>query len=157
MAKQKKSIKGVTSRTRKGVVYWYVNVDGEKKYCGKGDKGYEMAVAAKSKSIADKFEKRELNAGLVVKRVKLKTVTDLSNWYMTLPKIQKQASFHRKTFSSGHLLEYFGHHPVFAVKADDIEEYREQRKAQELKEKLKGPNIFVKPEKKGDKNPGKGT
>jgi len=132
MAKNKKPMKGVSCSVRKGVEYWYARIDGQKKYCGAGNKGREIAIAAKAKDIAVKFEKRELSAGLATKRIRLKTVLDLSNWYMTLPKIQKQASYRRKTFSAAHLLKYFGKRPVATVKADDIEAYRDQRKALDI-------------------------
>ena len=78
MARKKKieKIEGVTSRKRGDAIYWYARVNGEKKYCGKGDQGRETAIAARGKAVADKFERRELNAGLDVKRLKLKTFKD---------------------------------------------------------------------------------
>jgi len=38
-----------------------------------------------------------------------------------------------------------------------IQKLQEERKAEELQEKLKGPDIFTKEQRKGDKNPGKGS
>jgi hypothetical protein len=43
-----KKMKGVTCITRNGATYWYARVDGQRVYCGKGDKGYKVAVAARS-------------------------------------------------------------------------------------------------------------
>ena len=40
---KRKNIKGVTCSKRKGVVYWYARINGEKRYCGKGDKGKNLA------------------------------------------------------------------------------------------------------------------
>ena len=51
MAKRKK-MKGVSSSVRKGVEYWYANINGKKTYCGVGDKGREIAIAAKAKEIS---------------------------------------------------------------------------------------------------------
>lgn len=123
-------MKGVTSIKRNGSTYWYARIDGRKTYCGKGDKGQEMAEAAKAKCITRKYESREVNAGLKVKRSELRTVKDLSNWYMTLPTIQEQKSYYRKTNACGHLLEYFENKPVNQVEGDDQERYREYRKKQ---------------------------
>ena len=125
-----KKIKGVTCIKRKGTTYWYARVDGRRVCCGKGDKGYKVAVAARSKSIAKQYEKREIAAGLKVKKVHFKTVTDLSNWYMQLPSIQKQKGFGRKISACVHLLAYFGKRLVSHVEADDQERYRERRKEQ---------------------------
>ena len=79
MAKQK--MKGVTSIVRNGVEYWYARIDGTKKYCGKDDKGYKIATAAKAKEIARKYENKEANAGLKVKKINFKNFTELCNWY----------------------------------------------------------------------------
>ena len=75
MAKPK--MKGVTSISRKGTEYWYARINGERKYCGKGDKGYKIAVAAKAKEIAKQYENREINAGLKVKKVRFKKVKQM--------------------------------------------------------------------------------
>jgi len=113
-----KKIKGVTCIKRKGTIYWYARVDGRRVCCGKGDRGYKVAVAARSKSIAKQYEKREIAAGLKVKKVHFKTVTDLSNWYMQLPSIQKQKGFGRKISACVHLLAYFGNWAVHGVESD---------------------------------------
>jgi hypothetical protein len=47
MAKQ---MKGVTCITRKGTSYWYAQVDGRRVYCGKGEKGRNLAEAARAGS-----------------------------------------------------------------------------------------------------------
>jgi integrase len=118
---------GITSITRNGNTYWYARVDGHRKYCGKGEKGRKLAVAARSKSVAKRYENREVNAGLKVKKVAFKTVTDLANWYMQLPKVQGQKSYPRKVNASSHVLEYFGRSPVYGIESDDIERYRLKR------------------------------
>jgi integrase len=120
-------MKGITKITRKGADYWYARVDGERKYCGKGEKGRKLAIAARSKYVAKRYENREITAGLKVKKVEFNTVTDLANWYMQLPKVQGQKSYSRKVNACSHVLEYFGKRPVHAVESDDIDRYRLQR------------------------------
>jgi integrase len=127
MAKKTKPMKGVSSITRNGVRYWYARIDGRKNYCGKGDKGLELANAAKAKEEVKKYEHKEVSAGLRVKRYDLKTFKHLSNWYMTLPTIQNQAIYKRKVSISNHLMKYFGSRAVNQIEADDIERYREHR------------------------------
>ena len=122
-------MKGVTKITRNGTEYWYARVDGRRVYCGKDDKGYKLAIKARQKFEVKQYENREMTAGLKVKKVKFRTVRDMFNWYMTLPSVQKQKSYQRKVIASKRLLDYFGNRPVHAVKADDIERYREYRKA----------------------------
>jgi len=124
-------MKGVSSITRNGVEYWYARINGQKKYCGKGDKGRDIAIASKAKEIAKSYENKEINAGLKVKKVKFKTVTDLSNWYMQLPTTQKLSSYQQKVSRCSHLLKYFGKKPVNGVEADDIEHYRELRRKED--------------------------
>ncbi len=119
-------MKGVTCK--KG--YWYARVKGEQVYCGKGEKGRKLAEAAKSKDIVRRYENKEINAGLKVKRVEFKTVQDLSNWYMTLPAIQGKKSYNRLVIAVSHLLKYFGKKPLSGVDADEQERYREHRKKQ---------------------------
>jgi hypothetical protein len=82
-----KKIKGVTCITRNGGTYWYARVDGQRVYCMKGDKGHKVAVAARSKYVAKRYENREMAAGLKVRKAEFRTVRDLSNWYMQLPKV----------------------------------------------------------------------
>jgi integrase len=124
-----KKIKGVTCITRNGSTYWYARVDGERVYCGKGDKGYKLAVAARSKYVAKRYENREMAAGLKVRRAEFKTVQDLSNWYMELPTVQQQAGYQRKVIACSHLLKFFGRMALVQVEADDLERYREARKS----------------------------
>ena len=45
MGKPKKTMKGVTCK--KGC--WYARIDGQVKYCGKGDKGHKPAKTARMK------------------------------------------------------------------------------------------------------------
>ncbi len=124
-----KKMKGVTSITRNGTEYWYTRVDGRRVYCGIGAKGRELAVAARAKYVARQYENREMAAGLRVKKVEFKTVRDMVNWYMELPKVQKQKSYYRKINACTHLLDYFGNNPVHGIESDDIERYREARDA----------------------------
>jgi integrase len=126
MEKPKKNIKGVTCK--KG--YWYARVDGGLLYCGKGEKGFRIATAARMKWEVKQYENREINAGLKVKKVKLIKVIDLSNWYMTLPMIQEQKIYQRKLSACANLMKYFGSKRVNQLEADDQERYRIHRKAQ---------------------------
>ena len=127
MAKPKKIMKGVTSNIKNGSEYWYARIDGQKKYCGKGDQGREIAIAAKAKDIAKKYENKEVNAGLKIKKVELKTVTDLSNWYMMLDSIQKMKVYTRKLSNIKPLISYFGERRINDVEAEDMEKYRKLR------------------------------
>ncbi|MBC8357365.1 MAG: site-specific integrase, partial [Candidatus Aminicenantes bacterium] len=127
MAKQ---MKGIFYRKRKDIVYWYVNVDGKKVYCGKGKKGREMAEAAKAKEIGKKYEDREIKAGLNVKKLEFKTILELTNWYMELPSVLEKKSFYRKTSACVHLLEYFGNKSLNQAEGDEQERYRELRRSQ---------------------------
>ena len=122
-----KRMKGVTCIKRKVTIYWYARVDGRRVYCGKGDRGYKVAVAARSKYVAKRYENREITAGLKVKRVQFKTVTDLSNWYMQLPSVQKQSSYQSRISRCAHLLSFFGKKPVDQVGTEDQERYRVHR------------------------------
>jgi hypothetical protein len=91
MAKIKK-IKGVFQKDN----YWYARVDGKQVYCGKGNKGYNLAVAAKAKETARKYENKEINAGMKVKRAEFKTVDEMLKWYLELPTIKQQKILSRK-------------------------------------------------------------
>jgi integrase len=124
-------MKGVSSTIKNGSEYWYARIDSQKKYCGKGDKGREIAIAAKAKAITKQYENREVSAGLEVKKkLELKTVKQLSNWYMTLPTIQNMKVYTRKLSNVKPLLLYFGSRRVNDVEADDMERYRELRRSQ---------------------------
>gem|GEM_PF-2014465 len=112
---------------RKGVTYWYARINGGKTYCGKGDEGRKMAEAARAKYVAKEYENREIRAGLKVKRDEMKTVKDLANWYMTLPSVQEQKSFQRKTAACGHLFEHLGNKLIRDIEGDEQERYREKR------------------------------
>jgi integrase len=125
MAKIKK-IKGVFQKDN----YWYARVDGKQVYCGKGNKGYNLAVAAKAKETARKYENKEINAGMKVKRAEFKTVDEMLKWYLELPTIKQQKIFSRKQSASVHLLSYFAKYSVNSVDGDSQENYREYRKSQ---------------------------
>ena len=71
-----KKISGVTSikrENKKGVIveYWYANLGDKSQYCGMGTKSNKIAKAAKAKHTAKKYEDKEVNAGLKVKRMAL--------------------------------------------------------------------------------------
>jgi len=127
---KKKPIKGVSCITRKGVDYWYARINGERQYCGKGDKGRKLAETARMKYQVKQFENREVNAGMKVKRVEFKTVQDVSNYYMTLPSVQEYKNYKRDLIAVRHLLKHFGKKPVNGVSSDEQERYREYRKGQ---------------------------
>jgi integrase len=123
-------MKGVKCIKRNGSEYWYAALGRKSpQYCGKGEEGRELAEAARSKYVAKKYETRQAAAGMKVKKVEFKTVKDMVNWYMLSPKIQKQKSYKRKVQATVHLLKYFGTYPVHGIESDDIERYRESRKA----------------------------
>ncbi len=126
MAKPK-IMKGVSCINRKEVEYWYARIDDQKKYCGKGAKGRDLAIAAKAKAIARQYENREVNVGLKVKKVHFKNIQELSNWYMTTPSVQEKRGYKRKLFAVKHLLKYFGHKQITQADADGQEKYRAYR------------------------------
>jgi integrase len=126
MAKPKQPMKGVFQKNG----YWYARVDGKQVYCGKGDKGHVLAVAARAKDITKAYENKEVNAGLMVKRIHFKTVEELSNWYMELPSVQQQKIYKRKISLSVHLLNYFGKMRLNQIEIDTQEQYREHRRLQ---------------------------
>jgi uncharacterized protein YneR len=82
-------MKGLSCINKKNTVHWYARIGGVKKYCGIGEKGKKIAIAAKRKEIAKKYEYREVGVGLKTKKLAFKNVTQMSNWYMTLPHIQE--------------------------------------------------------------------
>lgn len=125
---------GVSCVARKGVEYWYARIGGEKKYCGKGEKGKKIAVAAKAKEIGRKYEDKEVNVGLKVKKVHFKNFTQLCNWYMQQPSIQEQAAYNRKISGCKHLIDYFGKHRINQIEGTDQEQYRKHRKVQGAKD-----------------------
>jgi integrase len=118
-------MKGVTCIKRNGTLYWYARVGGQRVYCGKDDKGRELAEVARSKEVVKRYETREMTAGLKVKKVELKTIQALSNWYMTIPTVQDKRSYSRKVRATKHLLSYFGKKPA---EADEQERYRKWRR-----------------------------
>lgn len=128
MAKSK--MKGVSCSTRNGVEYWYARVNGQKKYCGKGAKGRDLAIAAKAKEIASSYESKEISAGLKVKRTKFKTVKDICNWYMTLPESQKRKCYSRDLVSVQHILKYFGNKPLNGIDPGQQQKYRTFREGE---------------------------
>ncbi len=129
MAKQK-VMKGVSCINRKGVEYWYARINDQKKYCGKGDKGRQLAIAAKSKANVKLYENRQVNVGMKVKKVHFRNIQELSNWYMILPSVQEKKGYWRKLFAVKHLLEYFGHKQITQAEGDDQERYRGRRRSQ---------------------------
>ena len=102
-------------------------MNGRRVYCGKGRK---LAEAARSKDVAKRYENREMNAGLKVKKADSRTFRDLSNWYMQLPQVQEKKSYKRKVIAAAHLLRFFGNKPISHIETDDMEHYRVFRKSQ---------------------------
>jgi integrase len=119
----KSEMKGVTSRGN----YWYARIDGKKKYCGIGEKGRELAEAARAKHIAKSYETRELSVGLKVERVKLKTFEDLSKWYLSRPQTQRLKSYQNKTILVTHLKRHFQGKALAEIEVDLLEDYRVAR------------------------------
>jgi integrase len=130
LARAKEPMKGVY--LKKG--YWYARVEGKEVYCGKGSKGYKMAVAAKAKDIARQYENKEIGAGLKVKKVNFKTFAELIDWYLEQPSIQEQASYKRKLSGVKHLRKYFGKMRINQIQGTDQEQYRAHRKRQGVKD-----------------------
>lgn len=129
-----KPMKGVSSVTRNGTTYWYARLNGKKVYCGKGEKGLEMAEAARSKEVVKKYENREVNAGLIVTKPSFKKVRELCNWYMELPDIQAMKSYRRKVIASAHVLDYFGDKSLTEVEGDQQQRYKTYRRGQGAKD-----------------------
>ena len=49
-------IKGIKCIKRNGSEYWYAALGGKSpQYCGNGEKGHKLAVAARSKYVAKKY------------------------------------------------------------------------------------------------------
>jgi integrase len=128
MATKPKTMRGVSSVTRKGVVYWYARIGDKKTYCGKGDKGFQIAVAAKGKDLAKGYENKEIRVGLKVTRPEFKTIRDLANWYMQLPSVQGLKSYYRKSVATSHLLQHLGDRQLNESETDDQESYRMKRR-----------------------------
>jgi hypothetical protein len=63
-----------------------------------------MAIATRSKDIANKYENREIKAGLKTKRSEFKTVTDIVNWYMQLPVNQEKKVYRRDICTAANVL-----------------------------------------------------
>ena len=106
------------------VEYWYANLVNESQYCGMNEKGYQIAKVAKAKHTAKKYEDKEINAGLKVKRMAFGTFKELSDWYMLLPTVQEQKSYQRKIAATSHLFKYFGKRRLNQIDADEQERYR---------------------------------
>jgi len=117
-------MKGV--RTKDG--YWYARIDGAEQYCGKGETGHKLAIAARMKWEVKQYENKEIAAGVRVKRIELKTITDLSNWYMQIPSVQEKKGYGRNVIAASHLLEYFSHKSIVSAEPDEQEKYRSRRK-----------------------------
>jgi hypothetical protein len=90
-----------------------------------------VSGAARKKWEVRQYENKEINAGLKVKKVMLKTVLDLSNWYMLeIPSVQKSKSYERKVYISKNLLDFFRDRPLNRIESGEQEAYREYRKTQ---------------------------
>jgi integrase len=137
MAKQ---MEGVYSIKRGSKEYWYARI-GERKwsetkqkhvtvptYMGIGQKGHKLAVAARSNYNKDAYERREVAAGLEVRRAYFTTFGDMMKWFMELPSTQKKPSYERYMDVIPHLVPYFGERSISSIQSDDMEHYREYRK-----------------------------
>lgn len=125
--KQPKTMKGVSSIERNGSTYWYARTATGKTYCGEGDKGRNMAEAARAKYIGKRYEQKEVRAGLKVKKQEFRTVTDLCNWYMQTPRIQEQKGYTRKCSAAANLLRHIGKKPITGIEGEEQERYRQAR------------------------------
>lgn len=125
-----KKIRGVKSIEKNGSVYWYVALGGKNpQYCGKGEEGREDAEEKRRAYLKGKRDARRNGLDLPPKKITFKTVKQLLNWYMELPRIQKQKSYSRKVNAVTHLLDYFGNTALHSVESDDVERYRDARGA----------------------------
>lgn len=120
-----KKISGVTSIKSGKHVYWYASLEGRKTYIGKGDEGYERAVAAKSKETARKYELKHSDINLDVKKSAFKTLSDLLDWYIEQPSIMALKSYPQKKVAVKHLKSYFRNRPLKNIAVDDQEMYRQ--------------------------------
>ena len=73
--------------------YWFANIAGESKYCGKGQKGYDRAILARKKWDVQKHERQDGKAGLYIQRSKFSTVGDMIDWFLNLASQQKEKSY----------------------------------------------------------------
>lgn len=89
-----------------------------------------MAIATRSKDIANKYENREIKAGLKTKRSEFKTVTDIVNWYMQLPVNQEKKVYRRDICTAANVLEYFGKKPLDVIDPEAQGRYRAHRQRQ---------------------------
>lgn len=121
-------MRGVTCKKVNGAIYWYAFVDGKQKSMGSGDEGKELAIAAKSKEVTQKFETKELKHGLEVQRSVFESFNELCNWYIELPQVQKLKSFSRKSQAVAKLQNYFGKSLLARITPDALDDYRDERK-----------------------------
>lgn len=125
----KREPKGYYKQTRNGTEYWYARIP-KPKAMGPGEEGKQRAIAARAKYVSKRYEHKDDEAGLNMKRIKLATIDDLHQWYFTRPKIQKLESFHRKMWAAVRILDHFRTWRVSNITVDDLEEYREKRLAE---------------------------
>lgn len=122
--------KGVSSQVKNGSTYYYARIGGKKRYMGKGEKAKVRALAAKAKQQVQEYEGRDLMAGLDVRRCDFTTFHEMATWFMLHPTTQNLPSYGTLVARSINVLRYFGKHLVGAIQTDDMELYREHRKAQ---------------------------
>ena len=84
----KSETKGIYSTQRNGTTYWYAWTGGYRVYCGKDGEGEKRAIAARAKDVARRYENKDADAGLKVKKNAFRTFTELCNWYMQLDSVQ---------------------------------------------------------------------
>jgi integrase len=109
---------------------WYARINGRERSFGKGDKGLELAEAAKAAQIKKRYENKAKGAGLKVERNQFDTFGKMCDWYMTLPRILKQKGYKRKIYAAKHLLTYFGNQSIYSIEGEDQERYRAHRENQ---------------------------
>jgi integrase len=127
MAKKQTLPQGVTVQTRSGVQYYYARLGNKRKYCGRGEQGFEIAIAARAMHIGKRYEKREVAVGLNVSRVQLKTFEDLSKWCLSRPQTKRLKSYQTKSTLAGHLARHIGKKALAEIEDDMLEDYREVR------------------------------
>ena len=73
------NMKGVTSITRGDQVYWYVRINGERKYCGKAEDGRKDAEEARHKWEYEKLQAKRQGIGLETRATEFKRFIDMMN------------------------------------------------------------------------------
>jgi integrase len=126
MAKEKLE-KGIYCRNGQ---YYYARTENGLVYCGKGAKGKKLAIAARGKYVSKSYERKEINAGLIVERPEFKTVGGLLDWYLNLSSIKELKNYDRKEDACQNLKTFFGKISIDNAEGDVQEDYRDYRLGQ---------------------------